>query len=107
MRTYLSGPVSGIPENNAPAFHAEATRLRAEGFDVVNPHELGIPPDAAWADCMRVDIRELMLCDTIRMLPGWQDSRGAKLELRIALELGFKVSFADRAEISQPVFLRW
>ena len=36
-RIYLSGPMSGLPELNFPAFHAEAARLRALGFEVVNP----------------------------------------------------------------------
>ncbi len=31
-RIYLSGLMSGLPELNFPAFHAEAARLRALGF---------------------------------------------------------------------------
>ncbi|MWK56955.1 DUF4406 domain-containing protein, partial [Pseudomonas otitidis] len=27
-RIYLSGPMSGLPDENRPAFNAEATRLR-------------------------------------------------------------------------------
>lgn len=32
-KLYLSGPMSGIEDNNFPAFHAEAARLRAPGAD--------------------------------------------------------------------------
>ncbi|MGE5607641.1 MAG: DUF4406 domain-containing protein, partial [Bacillota bacterium] len=36
---YLSGPMSGLPEHNIPAFNAAAARLRRLGFCVVNPAE--------------------------------------------------------------------
>lgn len=29
-RIYISGPMSGMPEHNFPAFNAEAARLRAK-----------------------------------------------------------------------------
>lgn len=98
MRIYISGAMSGLPDLNFPAFHAEAQRLRAQGLDVVNPAEIN-PIPGNWATCMRRDIRELVTCDAIRMLRGWEHSRGAKLEFRIALELGFTVSFADGAAV--------
>lgn len=91
MRIYLSGPMTGLPNLNFPAFIAEAARLRELGYDVVNPAEINPSPDAKWADCMREDIRALTTCDTIALLPGWQDSRGAKLERLIASELGLDV----------------
>ena len=40
MRVYISGPMSGLPELNFPAFHAAAASLRAKGLDVVNPAEI-------------------------------------------------------------------
>ena len=40
---------------------------------------------------MRRDIAALMECDTVATLPGWQDSRGASLEVHIGKELGMKV----------------
>jgi len=40
MKTiYLSGPMSGLPGFNFPAFHAAAAKLRADGFTVLNPAE--------------------------------------------------------------------
>jgi hypothetical protein len=95
---YISGPVTGIPENNAPAFAAEAARLRAAGHTVVNPLEIDLGPDATWSDYMRADITEMLKCSSIRMLPGWERSRGAVLELSIACHLGFELSLAAAAE---------
>ena len=103
-RVYLSGPMSGITDSNFPAFHAWAARLRADGFDVVNPAEINPGPapqgaeaqsSAAWTarynSCMRADLREMMDCDAIALMPGWESSKGANLELHVAHRLGMEV----------------
>lgn len=91
MKTiYLSGPMSGHPDHNHPAFHAEADRLRAHGYQVINPAEINVE-GGAWHDCLRADIRALMDCDTIALLPGWEASQGAHLELHIAHRVGMRV----------------
>lgn len=59
-RIYISGPMSGMPEHNFPAFNAEAARLRALGYDVVNPAELNPEPEKTWHDCLRTDLMELL-----------------------------------------------
>lgn len=76
-RIYISGPMSGMPEHNFPAFNAEAARLRALGYDVVNPAELNPEPEKTWHDCLRTDLMELLTCDAIALLAGWQKSAGA------------------------------
>lgn len=91
MRIYVAGRMSGLPHLNFPAFHAAAAKLRAEGHDVVNPAEINADPAAGWITCMRADIRELVTCDAIYLLLGWELSRGARLEEHIARSLGFKV----------------
>ena len=94
-RWYLSGPMTGLPLLNHSAFNAEAARLRALGFDVVNPAEINTAPDAAWSDCMRVDIAALVTCDGLAMLPGSAFSRGALLERYIAEQLDMLVFEAE------------
>lgn len=91
-KIYIAGPMSGLPELNFPAFHAEATWLRAMGNEVVNPAEINSDPTAKWEDCMRADIAQLVTCDRIHMLPGWTKSRGATLEHHIALSLGMEIT---------------
>lgn len=88
-RVYLSGPMSGIEDNNFPAFHEWAARLRADGFDVVSPAEIQVA--GTWELCLRADVRELCTCDAIALMPGWEGSRGAHLELHVAHRLGMKV----------------
>ncbi|MBF3131496.1 DUF4406 domain-containing protein, partial [Pseudomonas aeruginosa] len=54
QRIYLAGPMTGLPEHNFPAFHAEAARLRSLGYQVENPAEHGEIPGFEWADYLRL-----------------------------------------------------
>ena len=89
-RIYLSGPMTGLPGLNFAAFHTMTTNLRAGGHTVTNPAELN-PDGGTWNDCMRRDIAALMDCDTVATLPGWEHSKGARLEVLIAERLGMTV----------------
>ncbi len=86
-RIYLAGPMTGLPEFNYPAFHAEAERLRALGFEVVSPAEIN-PEGGTWEECMRKDIAVLVTCDAVALLPGWENSRGAMIENFLGEQLG-------------------
>lgn len=88
---YLSGPMSGLPQLNHPAFQSAAQALRALRLTVVNPAELNINPHAEWAACLRQDIKALCECHTIAHLDGWEKSKGAVLETHIAVSLGMIV----------------
>ena len=103
MRWYLAGPMSNLPELNFPAFHAEAARLRAAGHHVVNPAEVNPDHTMPWAECLRRDIPELLTCDGIALLPGWEASRGAKLEHHIATALGMRVVMAAEIGVREGV----
>lgn len=95
-RVYISGPMTGLPDFNHQSFHNKAAELMLAGRNVVNPALNGQPFDATWAEHMRADIRLLMDCDTIHMLPGWSNSKGARLEWWIAMELGMTVEGAEK-----------
>ena len=97
-RVYLSGPMTGLTDNNCPAFHATASALRDAGHDVVSPHEITPPPhikNPKWADYMRADLIQMMTCNTVALLPGWESSAGAHLELHVAHRLGMRVVAVD------------
>lgn len=95
VRWYLSGPMSGLPLHNVPAFDRAARLLRAEGLTIVSPHEQDGEGDPAtpWHHYLRRDLRLLVDCDGIILLPGWPASKGARLELHVALELGMAVRY--------------
>jgi hypothetical protein len=91
-RVYISGPMTGMPGHNFPAFHAAARRLRAIGWRVVNPAEnFGGRTDLPRELYMRADVMLLAMCDAIALLPGWQNSRGARVEYLLAHEMGLDV----------------
>lgn len=91
MKIYISGPMTGLPDLNFPAFHEAARQLRALGLEVANPAEINPDPGADWQQCLRADIKALCDCDVIALMPGWEDSKGAHLELQVAHRLGLKV----------------
>jgi len=91
-RIYLSGPMTGLPGLNFPAFNAEAARLRGLGHVVVNPAEINPDATLSWGQCMRADIKALCDCDVLALLPGWETSLGAHLELHIAHRIGLEIT---------------
>jgi hypothetical protein len=87
---------------NFPRF-AEATKvLRDAGAEVISPAEEalkeGVDP-AAPQDCpvskyeawMKRDFAWIRTCDAICLLPGWEQSPGAKRELALALALDLEI----------------
>lgn len=92
---YLAGPMSGIEDHNYPAFERACSDLRERGFSVVSPHETIPNADGKipWEVCLRDDVQTLSKCQGIILLPGWSASRGARLEISIAINLGMPVLF--------------
>ena len=99
MKIYISGPISHDPFHE-DAFTKAEEYLRHLGYEVINP--IDIPdkefdgPDRdvqKWNYFMRASIKLLMDCDQIYMLEGWEDSRGARLEQKIALQLAMAAMY--------------
>jgi hypothetical protein len=116
VKIYLAGPMSGYPEFNFPAFNAAAERLRAGGLEVFNPAERdierhngvdiskgnktgsikqamkehGFDRRAAMADDLEFIMRH---ADAIALLPGWEASEGANLELAAAKFAGLIIIY--------------
>jgi len=99
MKIYISGPISHDPYHEE-AFTKAGQYLMHLGYEVINP--IDIPdmdfdgPDRdvqRWNYFMREAIKMLMDCDQIYMLEGWEDSRGAKLEQKIALDLAMPMMY--------------
>ena len=99
---YLSGPMSGLPDFNFPAFNDCAAKLRADGWHVFNPAEnFEGRTDRARNVYMTADFKHLLsVADDpgvevrgIVMLPGWSGSQGARVEVAMALEMGLTPYF--------------
>lgn len=102
MKCYISGPITGQPNGNKEAFEQGAICALAKGYQPINPHNNGLDKDSPWIEHMRADIKSMMDCDVIMLLPGWRKSKGARIEAMIAQALGF-----DRVQFEQDVADRW
>lgn len=94
MKIYISGKMTGMPNFNYPRFNEVASRLREIGHDVLNPAEnfegATDHPEGRKA-FMRADIEHVLQVDALVMLPGWESSKGARLEVDIARELELQI----------------
>lgn len=94
MKIYIAGPMTGLPDYNYPVFNAAAAALRELGHHVENPAENPEPHCKSWQGYMRMAVGQLVQCDTLALLPGWETSKGASLEYRLAHDLGLTVTLA-------------
>lgn len=92
---YISGKITGLDIDVAKEnFKVGEKAVEDMGAESVNPFDvLPFKPEYTWKDYMVADIKALVDCDGILMLPDWKDSEGAKLELHIAERLGLEVIY--------------
>lgn len=92
MRTYIAGPMTGLPEMNRPAFYAAEDTLLSLGHDPINPADVALAEGASWLDYMRQTTRLLTTADAVCLLPGWENSSGARIERRWAMSVGLHIT---------------
>lgn len=108
MRLYVAGPMRGLPNLNFPAFDAATATLRAAGHSVFSPAErdraLGFDETLETlegfdlAAAMRDDLDHIVrIAEGIALLPGWERSKGATIERRVAEATGKRVFLFDGA----------
>lgn len=99
-RAYLAGPMRGIEEFNFPAFHQAADTLRLQGWEIWSPAERDIEEDGfnpktdaakSMAHYMTYDLPAVCESDAVIVLPGWEKSKGARLEVHVAQECDIPV----------------
>ena len=91
-KVYISGPIAGYDlQERKLAFLKVEHMLESLGYEPVNPFNNGVPDDQHWRTHMRADIRMLLDCESIYMMPGWELSKGCKLELDVASSCGIRV----------------
>jgi len=102
LKIYIAGPMSGIEDWNFPAFFEAEKQLKELGYETLNPaandganletaiqNAISARDDGAtWASYMRRDLHSLVLSDSLCLLPNWQSSKGASLEVYVAKALG-------------------
>lgn len=119
---YLAGPMTGIPQFNFPTFYEATARLREGGYTIISPAEMdaegGIDAEAlastdgdntkltkTWGDLLARDVK--IVADKVRgiiFLPGWFNSRGARLEAFTGLLCAHEFGFYRRDSVE---LVRW
>jgi hypothetical protein len=89
MRIYISGPITNRPDNNRAAFAEAAEQLKAAGHEPINPLDY-TTQDMSWDECMRTVIPKMLECDGVATLDGFLLSRGAFLEVQLAVKVGIE-----------------
>ena len=110
MKYYIAGPMSGIPQFNYPLFDKVGAALIKAGHKTYNPSEMdddetraeamasetgilagGTCNGESWGDFLSRDVKLIADSDinAICLLPGWEKSRGARLEAFVAISLNY------------------
>ena len=84
-KVYIAGPMTGYDNFNRDAFNFQEARFKHLGYAVMNPAVLG--DGFTHEEYMKVAIAMLRCCDIIAVLPGFEKSKGAMMEIELAKEL--------------------
>lgn len=95
QKCYIAGPVSGLDEKVYKAnFRKAEIAVTVLGYEPINPVELPHDHDRTWLSYMREAMIAMLKCDVLYVLPDWDQSRGAGIEVELAKSLGIPVIFA-------------
>jgi hypothetical protein len=135
MKYYLAGPMSGYPQHNLPLFEAAAKGLREAGLEIVSPAEIDdgaieefrqfcladtdgsktnigggdVVMGLSWGDLLARDVKLIAdVCDGVILLPKWHESKGARLEVFVAVSCGkpvFTIVQTPEGEVTNDIAL--
>jgi hypothetical protein len=95
---YLAGPITSKPASFRAAFALAGGLLARQGLTVVSPvveDQADFSPEA-WQGYMRRSLQLMLGCSAVSVLPDWEDSRGATLEVEVAQALGMPVRTTEQ-----------
>lgn len=112
---YLAGPMRGYVDFNYPLFNAVAKELHNCGYEIENPAQTDAAvqerADAAkhpLSVYMERDLADVAKTDAVFVLPGWESSEGAKIEVNVAFMLGHPVyTLPEFERVERPILGDW
>lgn len=92
-RIYISGKITGTPDY-LQRFRIVQENLEDRGWQVLNPADVcSRVPELSHEEYMGICMILMNLCDSLYMLDGWEDSKGAELEHRCAVSLNKNIYY--------------
>lgn len=100
-KIYIAGKITGLPwDEVVTKFKTAQLAIEAIGFVAINPIELVNNPNAGWKEAMLICLAEIKKCDGAYFLECSQNSRGAKIELEVAIKNNLTL-FTTLTELEQ------
>ena len=100
LKVYISGKMSGVYNYNKSLFNEVEDYLRVRELPpntkIYNP--ASFPQQESYTDYIRFCIKQLLKCNSIYLVEGWENSRGSLLESRIALICGLDHYVVNRSK---------
>ena len=97
-KVYVSGPMTGFPEYNYPAFNKATEILEQIGLEVYNPARDFLYDGPLNEFPIKTAFKEYcdFICtqaEEVYMLKGWEKSVGARAEHALALAVGIEICY--------------
>ena len=108
MILYISGPISGKPNKNQEAFAELGKLVDALGHHSVTPFDLDrvYPREhLSWVDNMKRDLIFLPTVDGVVVMDDWLDSKGANIEVFVAVILDIPIFKIGADGNLEPIYV--
>ena len=104
-KVYISGPITGTKDYMS-RFSTAHIKLEGHGYSVVNPAMVNamLPEDTTHKEYMDMSFVMLDMCDSVYMLDGWENSKGACMEFERAVNNGLEIIYQTMPEWQKRIY---